>query len=122
MSHSSSDGSAVGSPVVAEIARGVVKIHAHYFGRGPTRARAICRNDVVVVILEEIFTRAERTLIETGHFDQVRQHRQTFQDEIEPRFREVVEEATGRRVRGFLSQVSIDGIASEVFVLADRPA
>jgi uncharacterized protein YbcI len=122
MSQSSSDGPATSSPVVAEIARGVVKIHAHYFGRGPTRARAIWRNDVVVVILEEIFTRAEQTLIETGHFDQVRQHRLTFQDEVEPRFREVVEKATERPVRAFLSQVSADGISSEVFVLADRTA
>lgn len=49
------------SPVVAQIARGVVGVHARYYGRGPTKAKAIWRNDVVVVILEEIFTKAEET-------------------------------------------------------------
>jgi uncharacterized protein YbcI len=110
------------SPVVAAIARGVVGVHARYYGRGPTKAKAIWKNDVVVVILEEIFTKAEETLVGAGHFDQVRSHRQTFQDEVEGLFREVVEEATGRKVRAFLSQVSIGGVASEVFVLAAEDA
>jgi uncharacterized protein YbcI len=122
MSQSSPGEPATSSPVVAEIARGVVKIHARYFGRGPTRARAIWRSDVVVVILEEIFTRAEEVLVDADRFDQVRAHRQAFQDHVEPLFRNLVEQATGRSVRAFLSQVSENGIASEVFVLGDAPA
>src|SRR5690348_13366038 len=96
--------------IIAEIAREVVRIHAQYYGRGPTKARAIWRHDVVAVILEEIFTKAEEMLVEAGRFDQVRSHRQAFQDQVEPLFRNVVEQATGRSVRGFLSQVSEEGI------------
>jgi uncharacterized protein YbcI len=103
--------------VVAEISREIVKAHAQYYGRGPTKARTVWKDDVVVVILEEIFTRAERTLVDAGHFEQVRASRQLFQDEVAPLFTQLVEQATGRRARGFLSQVSPEGVASEVFVL-----
>jgi uncharacterized protein YbcI len=109
----------VGGSIVAEISREIVRIHARYYGRGPTKAKAIWRHDVVVVILEEIFTKAEHVLLEAGHFQQVRSHRQAFQDQVEPLFCQVVEQATGRQVRAFLSQVTQEGVASEVFVLAD---
>lgn len=103
--------------IVSEISREVVRIHAQFYGRGPTKAKTIWRHDVIVVLLEEIFTKAEEVLLEAGRFDQVRAHRQVFQDHVEPLFRNAIEQATGRRVRGFLSQVSEEGIASEVFVL-----
>ena len=95
----------------------MVHIYSHFYGRGPTKAKTIFHNDVVVVMLEEIFTRAEQVLVQAGQFAQVRSQRQAFQDEIEPLFRQVVEEVTGRRVRAFLSQVTEEGIAAEVFVL-----
>ena len=108
--------------IVAEISREVVRIHAQYYGRGPTKARAIWRHDVVAVIREEIFTKAEEMLVEAGRFEQVRSHRQAFQDQVEPLFRNIVEQATGRSVYAFLSQVSEEGVASEVFVLDDGTA
>jgi uncharacterized protein YbcI len=80
----------------------------------------VYRNDVVVVILEEIFNKAEEVLTKAGSFEQVRAHRQAFQDQVEPLFRNVVEQATGRSVRAFLSQVTPEGIASEVFVLTPQ--
>jgi uncharacterized protein YbcI len=103
--------------VVADISREIVKAHAQYYGRGPTKARTVWKEDVVVVILEEIFTRAERTLVDAGHFEQVRATRQAFQDEVAPLLCQMVEQATGRQVRSFLSQVNREGVASEVFVL-----
>lgn len=110
----------VQTSIVAQISREIVKAHAQYYGRGPTKARTVWKDDVVVVILEEIFTRAEWTLANAGHFDQVRATRQAFQDQIAPLFCQIVERATGRHVRSFLSQVSQAGVASEVFVL-ERP-
>lgn len=106
------------SSIVADISREIVKAHAQYYGRGPTKARTVWKDETVVVILEEIFTRAERTLVDAGHFAQVRATRQAFQDEVGPLFRQIVEQATGRQVRSFLSQVNPDGIGAEIFVLA----
>jgi uncharacterized protein YbcI len=110
------------SSVIATISREIVKAHAQYYGRGPTKARTVWREDLVVVILEEIFTRAERTLADAGHFEQVRATRQAFQDQVAPLFCQIIEQATGRQVRSFLSQVNIDGVAAEVFVLVREDA
>lgn len=103
--------------IVAAISREIVRAHAQYYGRGPTKARTVWKDDLVVVILEEIFTRAERTLVQAGHFDKVRATRQAFQDEVAPLLCQMVEQATSRQVRSFLSQVNPDGISAEIFVL-----
>jgi uncharacterized protein YbcI len=104
---------------IAKISREIVGIHARYYGRGPTKAKTVWRNDVVVCVLEEIFTRAEQLLVDGDHFEQVRSHRQAFQDQVEPLFRNTVEQATGHTVHAFLSQVSPEGVASEVFTLGE---
>jgi uncharacterized protein YbcI len=104
--------------VVAAVSRQVVGIYADYYGRGPTKAKTIWRDDVVVCILEDVFSRAEKLLVDGGRFDQVRLNRQAFQDQIEPLFHQLVEEATGRRVVACLSQVNRNGVAAEIFTLA----
>ena len=98
-----------------------MRIYSRFYGRGPTKAKTIIHGDVVVTVLEEVFTRAEQVLVGADQFAQVRAQRQAFQDEIEPLFRQVVEETTGRTVRAFLSQVTEEGIAVEVFVLVPEP-
>jgi uncharacterized protein YbcI len=103
--------------VLADLAREVVRVHARFYGRGPTKAKAVWRRGVVTVILEEIFTPAEQLLVEAGDFEVVRRQRQAFQDEVEPLLRQTIEQITGCRVKSFLSQVSFDGVASEVFIL-----
>jgi uncharacterized protein YbcI len=107
--------------LVAEVSREIVQIYARYYGRGPTKAKTVYHGDLILTVLEEIFTKAEVVLVEAGQFRQVRTHRQAFQDEVEPLFCRVVEEVTGRKVRAFLSQVTEEGIASEVFVLEPTP-
>jgi uncharacterized protein YbcI len=103
--------------VVADVSREMVGIYARFYGRGPTKAKTVFHGDLIVTVLENIFTKAEQVLVGAGKFSQVRSHRQAFQDEVEPLFREAVERTTGRGVRAFLSQVSEEGIAAEVFVL-----
>lgn len=103
--------------ILADVSREIVRVYARFYGRGPTKARTVLHNDVLVVVLEEIFTKAELVLIGAGQFAQVRAQRQAFQDEVEPLFRQVVEDVTGRKVRAFLSQVTEEGVAAEVFVL-----
>ncbi len=103
----------------ADISREIVRIHAHYYGRGPTKAKTFMNDEVVLCVLGDIFTRSEAMLIEAGRFEEVRANRMAFQDTVEPMMREAVEEITGRGVRTFLSQISADGMASEVFLLAD---
>lgn len=113
---SSTDMDSSGS-MVAAISREVVGLYAEYFGRGPTRAKTTLREDLVVIVLEDAFTRAERILADGDRFDQVRANRQAFQDETEPLFRATIERLTGRRVESCLSQINRDGVAAEIFLL-----
>jgi uncharacterized protein YbcI len=107
--------------IVASISREIVGIYAEYFGRGPTKAKTLWREEIITVILENAFTRAERVLVEGGRFDQVRMNRQAFQDQVEPLFRETIERVTGRQVATSLSQINRDGVAAEIFMLSPYP-
>lgn len=77
------------------------------------------QDDYVVCFLEDMYTKAERTLIEAGCFEEVKRARHAFQEAMEPRFVATIEELTGRPVLGFLSQVRTDpDLAVEAFQLA----
>jgi uncharacterized protein YbcI len=102
----------------ASISNAITRLHRDHYGRGPTTTRTIIQRNYVVCFLEGIYTPVERTLIEAGRTDTVRETRNIFQDAVGPKFREAVEEATGRSVIAFMSQVSFDpDMAAEVFVL-----
>jgi uncharacterized protein YbcI len=107
-------------PAVATISRALVHLYAEYFSRGPTKAKTIWSEDVVVCVFEDVFTRGEQVLVDAGRFAEVRRRRQAFQDEIEPLIRDAVECATGRSVESFLGQVNEDGMAVDVLTLG-RP-
>ena len=63
-------------------------------------------------------TPVERTLINAGRFDTVRATRNAFQDTMREKFSVAVEEAVGRKVVGFLSQVHVDpDLSIETFIL-----
>jgi len=115
--HSGTSDSAPRGAVVSQLSREIVQLHARLYGRGPTKARSYIHADYAVCILEEIFTVAERTLIDAGSRQHVMETRAKFQDAVSDQFIEIVEGATGRKVRVFSSQVDIDAnMAIEFFV------
>jgi uncharacterized protein YbcI len=116
----SSEGSVARGALISQLSREIVQLHVRLYGRGPTKARSYLHSDYAVCILEEIFTTAERTLIEAGSQDHVRETREKFQDAVEAEFVSIVERITGRPVRVFLSQVDIEAnLALEFFIFAD---
>jgi uncharacterized protein YbcI len=105
----------------AAISREIVRLQAEYYGKGPTKARTHIVDDVVVVVLEESFTRAEKTLVDRGERDAIQQIRRRFQQQMSDDFTSIVEQATGRKVRAFLSETEIDqDISVELFLLAEE--
>ena len=104
----------------ATISKEIVRLQAEYYGKGPTRAKTYIVEDLVVVVLEESFTRAEKTLAERGEKDAIEHIRRRFQQQMADDFTSVVEQATGRKVRVFLSETNIDqDVSVETFLLAD---
>ncbi len=120
MDHGSSAGSEPGVRVSASaaISNGLSKLHREYYGRGPNSVRTIVGHDHVVTFLEDLYTPVERTLLEAGEMDAVIETRRAFQRAMRTRFVEDVERATGRKVRAFLSEASVDpDISAEIFML-----
>jgi uncharacterized protein YbcI len=104
---------------VAAISDGMVALLTEYYGRGPTRTKTHYEDDLVVCLLRGGFSRVEQTLLEGGRGSSVIQQRMDFQDLMRERFERVIEDATGRRVIGFMSGNQQDpDIMCEVFILA----
>ena len=108
------------SPAVA-ISNAIVQIYKEGYGKGATRARTRLLDDLVVVQLDDVLTRAERTLMAAGREEQIRETRQIFAQAHRDAFTHAVEEVTGRTVRAFMSQMHFGpDLAVLVFVL-DEP-
>jgi uncharacterized protein YbcI len=100
------------------ISNAITKLQRDHYGRGPESVRTVVGYDHIIVFLENTFMPVERTLIDAGETAAVRETRLAFQRAMEPRFVNTVEEISGRKVRAFLSTVSLDpDLSVEVFVL-----
>ena len=107
--------------VRATISREMVRLQAEYYGKGPTKAKTYIVDDLVVVVLEETFTHAEKTLAERGEREAIQHIRRRFQQQMAESFTGVVEQVTGRRVRAFLSETDVEqDVSVELFLLAER--
>jgi uncharacterized protein YbcI len=105
----------------AMISREIVRLQAEYYGKGPTKARTYMVEHLVAVVLEESFTRAEKTLIERGEREAMQHIRRRFQQQMADSFIGIVEQATGRKVRAFLSETDVEqDVSVETFLLADE--
>jgi uncharacterized protein YbcI len=115
-----SDGHARLGDLLAEITNGIVRLFSEYYGRGPTRAKTYMLEDrYVVTVLRDTMTTVERTLAENGEADLVRRVRLTFQEAMADSFKGVVEQALGRRVAAYHSQILIEPDVGIEFFLLD---
>ncbi|MCW2966336.1 MAG: hypothetical protein JWM71_108 [Solirubrobacteraceae bacterium] len=105
--------------VLTAISDGMVGLIREFYGRGPTRTKSYFQDDLVVCVLRGGFSRVEQTLLDGGRGEAVIQQRMEFQDVMRDRFTGVIEDATGRRVIGFMSGNQQDpDLMCEVFILA----
>lgn len=101
-----------------EIANAIARLHKEFVGRGPTNSRTTIDGELVVVLLEGGFTRAERTLDDSARRDLVVAGRVALQDAMRSAMIEVVEQVLGRPVRSFMSANDLEcNLQSEIFVL-----
>ncbi len=90
------------------ISDGLVALLKEFYGRGPDRTKTYVNGDLVVCLLRGGFTRVEQTLLDGGHGNDVILQRMAFQNVMRKRFEQVVEDATGREVVGFMSGNQMD--------------
>jgi uncharacterized protein YbcI len=113
--------SATAGEELAAVTNGIVRLFSDWYGRGPTRAKTYLLDErYVVCVLRETMTTVERTLTELGKGELVRRVRLTFQEAMVDEFKQVVEQALGRRVAAYHSQLSVEeDIGFEFFSLED---
>ena len=111
-----------GGRLLAAISTSIVGILREHHGRGPMKAKTYAIDDIVVCVVRGSgFTPLEKTIMDSGDPDRVVSMREDFQRVMAARYKEVVEEPTGRKVVAFLSQAHVEpDITMEIFFI-DRP-
>ena len=104
--------------LAAAISSTVVRALARTTGRGPTKAKTTLGDNGVFVVLQDSLTVGEQTLTDAGQGQAVLDLRRRWQAIMEEDVSREIEELTGRKVIGFMSDNHIDpDLAVEVFVL-----
>ena len=108
------------SRLETRIADQIALLQADYYGVAPKQARAyVIPGEIVVVVLRETFTPAEKMLIDHGDAEAIQHSRRRFQQLSREDFGAVVEQATGERVESFLSETNLENeVAVEIFLMA----
>jgi uncharacterized protein YbcI len=105
----------------AAISTAVVHMLAETTGKGPTKAKTTLGEDGVFVVLQDNLTKGERTMADAGEPETVLEVRKLWQKIMREEMSHKVEELTGRKVVGFMSDNHIDpDLAVEVFILERR--
>ncbi len=111
-----------GGRLLSAISNGFVQLLRENYGRGPLKAKTYALDDIVVCVMRGSgFTPLERTMMDAGDGNRVVAMRENFQSMMAGRYKEMIEELTGRKVLAFLSQAHIEpDITIEMFFI-DRP-
>ena len=93
-----------GAPATA-ICNSVVGALKRVCGKGPTKVKAYSLDEHVAVVAQDVLTTLERTLVQSGHEQLVREARRVLADEVARECRAAIEQATGQSVVGWQSEV-----------------
>lgn len=101
------------------VSEAVSRLFLDQFGRGPMHVETLVNGDVLLTLMRDVFTAAERAMIADGQHDSVLATRMLWQAATADMFKARVGEATGREVLSVVSGFELEEeLATEVFVLA----
>ena len=108
-----------GQSVAMAVSNAIVHLYKEQLGRGPTKATThFAGRDALMVTLEQSMVPAERRLVEMGEVQRMTETRLMLMRAAEPKFREAVEAATGRKVRAMVCGLEpAEDISTKVFYL-----
>ena len=111
-----------GEALLARLSTEMVRAQKKYFGKGPVQAKSYILDDMLIIVMKDGLTTAEKTMLDFGEHDKVRDFRQTFENRMTEKLTGMVEELTGRKVLTYQSQIMFaPERVVEMFVF-DRPA
>jgi len=101
------------------ISTAVVHVLREYTGRGPTKAKTYINQDMITVVLADVLTKGEHSLVKDGLSGEVLHTRHLYQQTMREALVETVERHSNRQVVAFMSANHIDpDMAVETFMLA----
>ena len=108
-----------GGRLLAAISNRIVALLREHYGRGPMKAKTYALDDIIVVVMRGSgFTPLEQTIMSSGEPDRVVAMREDFQRVMADRYKQAIEELTGRKVVAFLSQAHVEpDITIETFFI-----
>ena len=111
--------SLAGGRLLAQISTQFVALLREHYGRGPMKAKTYAIDDVIVVVMRGSgFTALEQTIMDSGQPGRVIAMREEFQEMMATRYKDTIEELTGRNVVAFLSQAHVEpDITVEMFFM-----
>jgi uncharacterized protein YbcI len=104
--------------LLQDVSNAMVALHKEQFGRGPTKAQShLAGADALLCVMEDALLPAERTMVDMGEQQRVRESRMFLQVATADQFIATVETITGRTVRAFASATDPDhGVVMENFI------
>ncbi|HEX4731128.1 MAG TPA: Na-translocating system protein MpsC family protein [Solirubrobacterales bacterium] len=104
-------------PQLTEISNAAVALHREHFGRGPGAAKTHITDNLVVCVLTDVFTPFEKTLIEAGQEERVRETRAIHRSATEDVYKSRMEAVLGLEVEAHMSSIHVDpDVAVDIFV------
>lgn len=101
-------GQSPGGVVRAAISNAVMRLTNELYGRGAARTRTFVTDDHVFCAMEGVLTSVERTLVEAGETELVREVRTRFMQMVRPVYAAEVARLLGRQVLAMESQLVFD--------------
>ena len=99
----------------------ITRLLSDYTGRGPTKARTHFNENLITIVVQDLLTKGERSLVRDGKQDLVLETRRAYQQTMGADLTAGIEEITGRQVIAFLSANNLDpDLAIETFMLAPQ--
>lgn len=93
-----------GDELLDAVTEAMVALHERYHHRPPGSVKTqMLGDDLLAVVMGEVYTDVEKTMIELERSPIVQETRSAFQQAMRQRFIDEVERLSGREVAGFIS-------------------
>jgi uncharacterized protein YbcI len=106
-----------GKNLLRQISTSMARMQKDAFGKGPISTKSYMFDDLLLIVMREGLTVAEKTMLDFGQADLVRNFRQQFENEMTHRLVTMIEGLTERTVLTYQSQIMFDpDVVVEIFV------
>jgi uncharacterized protein YbcI len=104
-------------PRLRRISSRMASIQKTAWGKGPISTRSYLFDDMLLIVMRDGLTVAEKTMLDFGQADLVRNFRQQFENDMTERIVGMIEELTERKVLTYQSQIMFNPhVVVEMFV------